>query len=79
MISWQDVMKIKNKVVLKKVREYAKVPFRATPGSAGLDVCAAIEKDIVLKKKHNNKSTKWLCYMFAIRRICGTIDAQKRT
>lgn len=34
---------------IKKVRENAKVPFRATNGSAGLDLCAAIEEPITLK------------------------------
>ncbi len=34
---------------VKKVRENAKVPFRATNGSAGLDLCAAIEEPITLK------------------------------
>lgn len=34
---------------IKKVRENAKVPFRATNGSAGLDLCAAIEEPVTLK------------------------------
>ena len=34
---------------IKKVCENAKVPFRATGGSAGLDLCAAIEEPITLK------------------------------
>ena len=34
---------------IKKVRENAKVPFRATDGSAGLDLCAAIEEPVTLK------------------------------
>lgn len=34
---------------IKKVRANAKVPFRATNGSAGLDLCAAIEEPITLK------------------------------
>lgn len=34
---------------IKKVRENAKVPFRATSGSAGLDLCAAIEEPVTLK------------------------------
>ena len=34
---------------IKKVRENAKVPFRATSGSAGLDLCAAIDEPVTLK------------------------------
>ena len=34
---------------IKKVRENGKVPQRATKGSAGLDLCAAIEEPITLK------------------------------
>ncbi len=33
---------------IKKVREDAKVPNRATSGSAGLDLCAAIDEPITL-------------------------------
>ncbi len=40
---------IMEKLKIKKVRENAKVPFRATSGSAGLDLCAAIDEPIVLK------------------------------
>ena len=34
---------------IKKVREDAKVPNRATSGSAGLDLCAAIDEPITLE------------------------------
>lgn len=34
---------------IKKVRENGKVPQRATKGSAGLDLCAAIEEPVTLK------------------------------
>lgn len=37
------------KMLIKKVRENAKVPQRATEGSAGLDLCAAIDAPISLK------------------------------
>jgi len=48
-------MQTKGKILLKKVRECAKVPFRATSGSAGFDVCAAIEKKILLKRNTTTK------------------------
>ena len=35
---------------IKKLREDAKVPNRATSGSAGLDLCACIDEPITLKK-----------------------------
>ena len=35
---------------IKKVRENAKIPFRATPGSAGMDLYACIDEPITLKK-----------------------------
>lgn len=37
------------KLQIKKVRENGKVPQRATSGSAGLDLCAAIDEPITLK------------------------------
>lgn len=35
---------------IKKLRENAKIPFRATEGSAGMDLYACIEEPITLKK-----------------------------
>ena len=35
-------------MLIKKVRENAKVPSRATEGSAGLDLCACIDEPITL-------------------------------
>lgn len=35
---------------IKKVRENAKIPTRATPGSAGMDLYACIPEPITLKK-----------------------------
>ncbi len=38
------------KLKIKKVRENAKIPTRATEGSAGLDLYACIDEPITLKK-----------------------------
>ena len=34
---------------IKKVKENAKVPHRATSGSAGLDLCACIDEPVTLE------------------------------
>lgn len=34
---------------IKKLRENAKIPFRATPGSAGMDLYACIDEPITVK------------------------------
>ncbi len=39
----------KNVLNFCKVSKNAKVPYRATSGSAGMDLCACIENDVVLK------------------------------
>ena len=38
------------KLKIKKVRENAKIPLRATAGSAGMDLYACIDEPITLKK-----------------------------
>lgn len=38
------------KVVLRKVSSLAKLPFKATAGSAGFDVCAALSESMILSK-----------------------------
>lgn len=35
---------------VKKLKENAKIPFRATPGSAGMDLYACIDEPVTLKK-----------------------------
>lgn len=37
---------------IKKVRETAKIPKRATPGSAGMDLYACIDKPVTLNPGH---------------------------
>lgn len=37
-----------NKIKIMKTRPTAKIPQRATPGSAGLDLCACIEKPLTI-------------------------------
>lgn len=48
-------MRTKDKILVRKIRKCARVPFRATAGSAGFDVCAAVEKDVVLEKNETTK------------------------
>ena len=38
-----------NTFKVKKLRENARIPFRATPGSAGMDLYACIDEPITLK------------------------------
>lgn len=39
-----------NTILIKKLRGCARIPFKSTPGSAGFDVCAAINEKILLTK-----------------------------
>lgn len=36
---------------IKKLRDDAKIPFRATDGSAGMDLYACIDEDVVIKPR----------------------------
>lgn len=38
------------KIYIKLLKENAVVPFRATAGSAGYDICACLDEDIVIEK-----------------------------
>lgn len=40
---------------IKRVRENAKLPFRATEGSAGMDLYACIEKPVVIAPNGTQK------------------------
>lgn len=42
-------------VLIKRLRDCAKIPFKSTSGSAGFDICAAIDKEVLLAK---NKTVK---------------------
>ena len=39
-----------HEILIKRVRKDAKIPYIMTSGSAGFDICAAINSDFVLKK-----------------------------
>ena len=46
---------IKTNVLIKKLRDCARIPSKSTSGSAGFDIFAAIEKSIILSKNTTKK------------------------
>lgn len=61
---------------IMKVRENAVIPSRATDGSAGLDLCAAIDSDILINPGEIKKIPTGIAIDIGEKNLCGFIFAR---